>query len=193
MVYSYWAELGPRQEQRPAPKQWGTIGLNPCPGSGAMWKCPHSFIKPIYSRYLFQSRFRPVWIRHKDIQCRYNVHEYVDVNVCKTFTCSSVSKASNNSLRVLLTLWLVVSLAVSSLLPAPLPPASSDRFRFPFGNDSLSCLVGRGGRAGARLGISPAPPATLSTILSRLPDVTGSDNRADYKYENQTVYLNVGF
>ena len=85
----------------------------------------------------------------------------------------------------------MVSLAVSSLLPAALPPAISDRFRFPFGSDSLSYLVGRGGRAGARLGISPAPPATLSTMLSRLPDVTGSDNRADYKCENQTVKVPV--
>ena len=46
MVYS----LGPRQEQGPGQEQWGTTGLSTCPGSGVMWKHPHSFIQPICSR-----------------------------------------------------------------------------------------------------------------------------------------------
>ena len=61
MVYSHWVELGPRQERGLESEQWGTIGLGPCPISGAMQKLLHSFIQPICSR----SRFRPVCIGHK--------------------------------------------------------------------------------------------------------------------------------
>ena len=49
MVHSHWAQPGLKQEQEPGPEQCGTIGISPCPGSGVMWKLPHSFMQPFCS------------------------------------------------------------------------------------------------------------------------------------------------
>ena len=54
LTYSAFTLNGNRNRDRN--QNNGTIGLSPCPDSGAMWKLPLSFIQPICSRS--QSRLR---------------------------------------------------------------------------------------------------------------------------------------